>query len=109
MSLTTDSPSIITSMMTTLIETTTEETSTTTTSTLFTNMTTSDSNYIDIEKSCSEYYTNKTGFFIKDYEGIPENLLINIVAFIGLLVIFTFLRKIGDYGRFGLMKADEEK
>lgn len=108
MSLTTDTPSIVTSMMTTLLETTTEA-STITTSTLYTNMTTSDSNYIDIEKSCSEYYTNKTGFFIKDYEGIPENLLINIVAFIGLLVIFTFLRKIGDYGRFGLIKADEER
>jgi len=64
---------------------------------------------IDLEKSCSEYYQNNTGFIIKDYEGIPENLLINIIVFSALLVLFTFLRYIGGYGRFGLIKNDEEK
>ena len=65
--------------------------------------------FTDLEKTCSEYYQNNTGFIIKDYEGIPENLLINVVVFAALLVVFTFLRYVGDYGRFGLIKNDEEK
>lgn len=64
---------------------------------------------IDIEKSCSEYYANSSGFIIKDYEGIPENLIINLIAWLALIVVFTFIRRIGDYGRFGLIKNDEEK
>lgn len=66
-------------------------------------------NLIDVQKSCREYYQNSTGFIIKDYEGIPENLLVNVCAWFFLLIVFTFLRKIGDYGRFGLIKSDEEK
>ncbi len=89
---------ISTTLSTTTVATTTPTTLNTTTDP-----------YAYIEKSCSEYYENKTGFFIKDYEGIPENLIINIVAFVALLVVFTFLRKIGDYGRFGLIIADEER
>ena len=63
----------------------------------------------DIEKSCSEYYQNITTFIIKDYEGIPGNLIINLCAWTGLLIIFTFIRRIGDYGRFGLVKQDDER
>ena len=62
-----------------------------------------------IDPKCRTYYNNQTGVLIKDYEGIPENLLINVCAWFGLLVLFTFLRRIGDYGRFGLLKNDEER
>ncbi|CAF0879653.1 unnamed protein product [Brachionus calyciflorus] len=62
-----------------------------------------------IDPKCRNYYYNNTGILIKDFEGIPENLLINFCAWFGLLLLFTFLRKIGDYGRFGLLKNDEER
>lgn len=65
----------------------------------------------DLDKGCSEYYQNSSGFILpeNEYEGIPENLMINVVAWIALIVVFTFLRRIGNYGRFGLIKNDEEK
>lgn len=62
-----------------------------------------------IDPRCSSYYSNTSGILIKEYEGIPENLIVNLAAWVGLLVLFTFLRRIGDYGRFGLIKNDEER
>lgn len=62
-----------------------------------------------IDPRCSSYYSNSSGILIKEYEGIPENLIVNLAAWVGLLVLFTFLRRIGDYGRFGLIKNDEER
>ena len=95
-------------MSTTTIFLTTATTSTTNSFTYIKN-TTANIPESDIEKSCAEYYANSTGIFIKDYEGIPENLLINVCVWFGLLILFTFIRKIGDYGRFGLLKNDEER
>jgi hypothetical protein len=83
--------------------------------TAYTTLTTSlDSNttpFSDIEIKCRTYYKNSTGFLnvIKDFEGIPENLLVNAIAWFALVLVFTFLRRIGDYGRFGLIKNDEER
>lgn len=63
-----------------------------------------------IDQNCRNIYnSNNSGIFIKDYEGIPENLLINLGAWFGLLILYTFLRRIGDYGRFGLLKNEEER
>ena len=58
---------------------------------------------------CKLYYTNTTGLVIKTYEGIPENFLVNLVVWLCLIILYTFLRKIGEYGRFGLVKNDEER
>jgi hypothetical protein len=67
--------------------------------------------FSDIEIKCRTYYTNSSGILnvIKDFEGIPENLLVNAIAWFALILVFTFLRRIGDYGRFGLIKNDEER
>ena len=63
-----------------------------------------------IDPKCRQIYQNSSnGVIIKDYEGIPENLLLNIVVWLILLFLFTILRRIGDYGRFGLIKNDEER
>jgi hypothetical protein len=58
---------------------------------------------------CKIYYSNTTGIIIKSFEGIPENLVVNLVVWISLILLFTFLRKIGEYGRFGLVKNDEQR
>ena len=62
-----------------------------------------------IDPRCSLYYQNTSGLFIKDYEGIPETLVLNLVTWVALVVLFTFIRRIGDYGRFGLIRHEEEK
>lgn len=62
-----------------------------------------------IDPKCRVYYKNNTGILINDYEGIPETLIVNLAAWLSLLVLFTFIRRIGDYGRFGLLKNDEER
>ncbi|KAG0717494.1 CSC1-like protein 2 [Chionoecetes opilio] len=51
--------------------------------------------------SCNQYVTqNKTSWLHTGYEGIPENLLINFLAWILLLSLFTVLRKKAwNYGR----------
>ena len=78
---------------------------TTTTSFLTQNNTTPS----DIEAICNQYYQNSTIFITKDYGGIPENLVINVCAWFALLILYTFLRRIGDYGRLGLIKSSEER
>jgi hypothetical protein len=105
-----------------------------TTTSPFLPSTTDDTNFsYIIDPKCRVYYLNNTGILIKDYEGIPENLIVNVAAWFALLfvsyinklirlilrritffrfallVLFTFLRRIGDYGRFGLLKNDEER
>ena len=77
-----------------------------TTTPLFSDNSTSQS---DIEALCNQYYQNSTNFITKNYDGIPENLIINLTVWFVLLVLFTFIRYIGDYGRFGLVKNSEER
>jgi len=60
------------------------------------------------EMRCGLYRPNDTVRFIKEYEGIPENLIINVVAWVAMLLIFTFLRFFEDFGKFGLIKSQEE-
>jgi hypothetical protein len=63
-----------------------------------------------IDLKCDSYYDNNTdGRFLKEYSGIPENLIINVIVWFVLLVLFTFLRRVGDYGRFGLLQRDHEE
>jgi hypothetical protein len=62
-----------------------------------------------IDQKCNAYYSNSTAILVKDYDGIPENLIINIIAWAALLILYTFIRRIGDYGRFGLLKNEEER
>ena len=65
---------------------------------------------INIEVLCHTYHDNSTqSIIVRNYDGIPENLLINIVVVIILIFLYTFLRYIGDYGTFGLLKFDENK
>ncbi|XP_035824906.1 CSC1-like protein 2 isoform X3 [Aplysia californica] len=53
---------------------------------------------------------NKTVFLYDKYNGIPDTLIINVVAFVVLLLLFTILRKIAwDYGRLALVNRTEEK
>jgi hypothetical protein len=65
--------------------------------------------YVPVDPKCQIYANSSDGIFIKQYEGIPENLLLNIVVWFILVFLFTLLRRIGDYGRFGLIKNDEER
>ena len=90
---------------TAILITTTINTSTTTTTPPFTNTT----KYQPIDPKCQVYANGSDGIFIKKYEGIPENLLFNVVVWLVLVVLFTILRRIGDYGRFGLIKNEEER
>ena len=57
--------------------------------------------YVFQDDSCKIYSYNDT--MISDYEGIPENLLINVGVWLGSIILFTFIRRIGNYGRFGLI------
>jgi hypothetical protein len=63
---------------------------------------------IEIQK-CKAVYGNSTGFITNAYEGIPENLIVNLCLWTALVILYTLLRNIGDYGRFGLIKNDEER
>ena len=60
------------------------------------------------EMRCGLYRPNDTVRFINEYEGILENLIINVVAWVAMLLIFTFLRFFEDFGKFGLIKSQEE-
>jgi len=61
---------------------------------------------IDNNNNCNPIYSNNSSSFIwfEGGDGIPENLIINLVVIILLYFLFTFMRKIGDYGRFGLVE-----
>ncbi|XP_041352864.1 calcium permeable stress-gated cation channel 1-like isoform X2 [Gigantopelta aegis] len=59
--------------------------------------------------SCSPHNKTFTSF-TADYAGIPDNLIINIIIWVVLLLLFTFLRKLAwDYGRIALISRTEEK
>ncbi|KAK2711512.1 hypothetical protein QYM36_012617 [Artemia franciscana] len=58
------------------------------------------------EIQCRTHPNNKTitNFFHRGYGGIPENLIINICAWIILVLSFCFARRyFGNYGRIGLI------
>jgi hypothetical protein len=62
-----------------------------------------DSNSTNItDSTCSDYFTDGAN----NYDGIPGNLVVNLIAWAAFLVLFTLLRGIGDYGRFGLVNTD---
>lgn len=52
---------------------------------------------------------NKTKLIITTYEGIPETLLLNVIAWIFLILLFTLLRQQAwDYGRLALVNSHGE-
>ncbi|XP_076464518.1 osmosensitive cation channel TMEM63C-like isoform X2 [Babylonia areolata] len=54
-------------------------------------------------------HKNNTVVLYDAYNGIPGTLAVNSIAFVGLLLLFTFLRKLAwDYGRLGLVSRTEE-
>ncbi|XP_045122161.1 CSC1-like protein 2 isoform X11 [Portunus trituberculatus] len=61
--------------------------------------------------SCNQYVAqNKTSWLHTGYEGIPENLLINVLAWLLLLSLFTVLRKKAwNYGRLALVQKYESR
>lgn len=48
---------------------------------------------------------NKT-LITNTYEGIPETLILNLIAWVFLILLFTVLRQQGDYGRLALVNAN---
>ena len=63
-------------------------------------------------ESCQLYQasnSNSSWILIQGGEGIPENLIINIVIWPVLIILFTVLRGCGDYGRFGLVENEESE
>jgi hypothetical protein len=73
------------------------------------NTTTDGTAFINIDPRCGQYYNSSSNMLVKDYEGIPENLILNVAVWFALIVLYTFLRHIGDYGKFGLLKNDEHR
>ncbi|CAG5118580.1 unnamed protein product [Candidula unifasciata] len=61
-------------------------------------------------ETVAKFGSNTTHIFLYDkYNGIPDTLIINVVAFVCLLLLFTILRKIAwDYGRLALVNRTEE-
>jgi hypothetical protein len=62
--------------------------------------------YPIIDLKCEIYNSNNSGQFIKEFDGIPENLVINLIVWTVLLILFTFIRRFEDYGRFGLLQRN---
>ncbi|KAK7073225.1 Transmembrane protein 63C [Halocaridina rubra] len=60
---------------------------------------------------CNQYVLqNKTHLISGGYEGIPENLLINLLGWIVLMCLFTVLRKKAwNYGRLALVQKYESR
>ncbi|GFN99162.1 transmembrane 63c (tmem63c), mRNA protein [Plakobranchus ocellatus] len=53
---------------------------------------------------------NGTLFLYEKYNGLPDTLIINLVAYVCLLLLFTIMRKMAwDYGRLALVNRTEEK
>lgn len=65
--------------------------------------------YLFKEENCKIYSSSSNDTVLNDYEGIPENLLINVSVWIGAMILFTFIRRIGNYGRFGLINIKNKK
>ncbi|EAT37598.1 AAEL010404-PA [Aedes aegypti] len=52
---------------------------------------------------------NKTKILLNLYEGIPETLLLNVIAWVFLILLFTLLRQQAwDYGRLALVNSHGE-
>ncbi|OXA60909.1 CSC1-like protein 2 [Folsomia candida] len=68
------------------------------------------------DKSCNIYakYKNRGrgGFFgtgLNGYEGIPQNLVLNIIGWMIMILLFSFLRKKAwNYGRLALIERTEQ-
>lgn len=60
---------------------------------------------------CNYYHDNDKVHIIYDgYEGIPENLLINVIVWLVLLILFAILRKKAwNYGRIALVQKNENR
>ncbi|VVC30694.1 10TM putative phosphate transporter, cytosolic domain,Calcium-dependent channel, 7TM region, putative [Cinara cedri] len=66
-------------------------------------------NLPDREK-CNYYNRTRNRLLITAYEGIPENLLLNVLGCLILVIFFAFMRKRAwDYGRLALVNKDYEK
>lgn len=60
--------------------------------------------------TCDRYRPANGTRIIKGYEGIPENLVINVAIWLILLILFSFLRKLAwDYGRIALISRNESR
>lgn len=68
-------------------------------------------------KNISQYFFKDESCYIfsgsndtvnKDFEGIPENLILNVSIWLGAMILFTFARRIGEYGRFGLIRKHKK-
>ncbi len=62
-----------------------------------------------ISEKCLVFRHNKT-LITNTYEGIPETLILNFIAWVFLVLLFTVLRQQAwDYGRLALVNAHGEK
>ncbi|KAI5736401.1 hypothetical protein M8J76_002862 [Diaphorina citri] len=60
------------------------------------------------KEKCAYFNKTTANIFITAYEGIPQNLLLNVIAWLLLLMFFTLLRKRAwDYGRLALVQKNE--
>lgn len=51
--------------------------------------------------ACMQIGTNKTTIITNLYEGIPQTLILNVIAWIFLILLFTLLRQQAwDYGNY---------
>ncbi|GFY42528.1 CSC1-like protein 2 [Trichonephila inaurata madagascariensis] len=60
---------------------------------------------------CSVLRSNRSILVLSGkFEGIPDNLAINVITWLLLLIIFTFLRKRAwDYGRIALVQKNDQR
>jgi len=65
----------------------------------------------DSDLQCNSYRSNSTIIIIPGgYEGIPQNLLINFIAWLTLILLFSVLRKNAwNYGRMALLQRREKR
>ena len=63
--------------------------------------------YASDQITCSQIpNSNKTIFITKEYEGIPQTLILNLIAWVILILLFTLLRQQAwDYGRLALVNS----
>lgn len=57
-------------------------------------------------ETCSQNLNNKTVIITNLYEGIPQTLILNLIAWVFLILLFTLLRQQAwDYGRLALVNS----
>lgn len=65
---------------------------------------------LDTNLSTCLINSNKTRIITSLYEGIPETLILNVIAWLLLMILFTILRhQAWDYGRLALVNNRREK